>query len=305
MFSLTTQLENSSGTATSLACVKRKCPPQHSDEVGGQRLRRTGHRRATLPPPRSPCRRWLPARLTLKASTGAPVPLVHFRWTTPKEAHGMISIFQERLRWEQDTNSGVSAASDGSELDATLSLDRPTPTPSLTMLLSRVAWPSTSLTALPAVSLGNPTSVSNPATWPRDSQIWASGQHAYHYTMICLHKYRLNLGSFFSNLTLHLFFCLGANFDPVSLSIPLTQPIHWVLQISFLYTSQICPLLIIFLDITFILVCLKIASDLFLTYLPLPPPNQSVPQPEDFSINTEIWSCHSVAFNSFPTKPPN
>lgn len=127
-------------------------------------------------------------------------------------------------------------------------------------------------------------------------------EHACHHTVIWCHKSGLNPGSFFSDLTLHLYFCLGANSDPLSLSSPLTEPIHWILQISFLYTSQICPFLIIFLDTALVLDYLH-SLQLVLPYIFLPPSQSDCTTARGFFYKYSNLITSFMASNSFPDKP--
>lgn len=119
--------------------------------------------------------------------------------------------------------------------------------------------------------------------------------------MICLHKYRLNLGS--SQTWPSSLFLFGSQLWPLfSFKPPYSNP--------FTESSEFPSIDFSYLSISLHLSwhyfspgLLKNSFWLILPYLLLPPSNQTVPQPEDFSTNTGIWSCHSMASNSFRDKP--
>lgn len=142
---------------------------------------------------------------------------------------------------------------------------------------------------------------------------WASGQHIQspHHTIISfwlsqrqLHKHKINLWPFSSNLMLHLLFPVSGNgFWEMTLTpfflMPLYPIHHWILQISFSYPSQVSvshhlPWRYLspgMLQNRLWPVFLYIHSGRLLISLYY--------SQRDCFVNTWNWSCHSMASRSF------
>lgn len=103
--------------ATSLIPMKTEGAAQFSEKVQRWAAARTGHRWQHHLCPPSP--RGLGLRSPLAhVRAGAPVTLVHLTQSTPSAVHWTLFICPDRLPWQWNTSSGLSAASDGSDADA-------------------------------------------------------------------------------------------------------------------------------------------------------------------------------------------
>lgn len=165
------------------------------------------------------------------------------------------------------------------------------------MLLSHEAWPWTPSTAHTTLSLGNPITGDLVTSHLRDSQVfflisyWASGQHIqspHNYLLMVISKTAPQIQNKLVTVLLKpdappVFPVSGNSFWELTVTpfflMPLYPIHHWILQISFLYTSKV--------SISHHLPwhyfspgMLKNSLWPVLSYILWPPSNQSILQPE-------------------------
>lgn len=179
------------------------------------------------------------------------------------------------------------------------------------MLLSHKTWPWTSLTAHTTLFVGNLISVdpvtSNSSILRFVSQLrlslWATQPIIHNYLLMAISKVspqtQNKLVMLLFKLDPPLVFLVSGSWHWLSLSYtPLSNPLTESSKFPS-YILQKCPFLIIFLDTVLVLECLRIISDLFYQmyscFLLISPYYCW----KGFSVNTLIWSCHSMASSTF------